>query len=1000
MSKRLKLILSLALTLCVVVSVCSLGGVFSSAQAIPQNVSIDFKNADNDWVTLSNTVIQDKSLNVTIYNFSEDTIVLSKIESNGTEIKYDGWTQNMRLEASGITTVGIAGKTNNNAVLTCTVTYYVEGNAQATSETCTAYIYASDGQNYTRIQDNATIDSGLGVYGLNTNTTIFPASDGSTSNSTVKRNVALFVYATCHDPSSSVTVYVDGSKYKKWEDFNFTLEFYNDGSKRDHAFFDKLSMTQTSNTGSLFLCSYGTDPSNKSITSEFNNNRDNPDGFSLQAGSNATVPAMFTGTIPTEASSTFTINLRQFGQTGGIFGLISSKTVEVDSQWNITVYNNNKGALRERLNTLSALGLNRSSYKSGWDAYETALKNAYTVLGTIKSSAAQVQTALSNVNNAYNNLVRYAVVYTNHYYYSGSDNTNPVKIATKTDMQVTNGAAYTAEVLTNGTYADYPFNRKTVVSSKNINVGDATNYTDSIDQYYWYVDTSELEAALARQAAKVRVDEDGNEVYSADSWQDYVDAATAAQKKLNDTSLFQADIDAATKSVKDAEKALVKLDIDVEWLSEGIGWAGNIIDNAYDDDMGLGWDTDELFASTYAQGLYANLVSAYNEAVEVTNDPDYTKAQADRVCAALWQAIDNLRVRDEKTKGLLNVDTVRHADIDQYGYYIGLRDKYIDGNGLRIVYNDILDNTGGNYRLNEADFTEDSWYMLQDALYGDFAQGNWACAMTEEAYPTYDGEDELSVPAYSMIHNIWFLASQADYNACRDNLLDKVNNLEWVVDYSSLEDKMAQAQSYDLSQYTQSTSEALRVAIEQAEEKLDKLQDPQLYGDPDAVTNDVVAQCVETLDNAITALRVKPTLAPASEEVAFIEDVESMICGEQIGQTVGEAVADLTIVNDCETAEIKVYDCNNRETALSEKLGTGYTVVLADKGGEVYERYTFVVKGDVNGDAEAEAGDFALVYDYAFNEDSLAGCYYEAADLNGDGVVDLCDAVMLQQMYA
>ncbi|MBR2589314.1 MAG: dockerin type I repeat-containing protein [Clostridia bacterium] len=987
MKKFTKGLLALLLIVSVAVSAFALTGVFSSAQAIPENVSIDFKNADNDWLTLSGTTIKDSALNVTVYNFSEDTIVLSKIENNGVRITYDGWTQNTRLEASGITTIGISGTTNAEAVFTVTITYYVEGNPTATAETATAYIFASAKQGYTSVTCDCGIESGLFRKGVDTKETLSPVNSGSVTQTGEYTRF----------PEVTASVYIDGSKYKTWDEVNAKIAFYN-GTIRDHSYFDKIKVSQSSNSGSFFVNGFGTDKDNKTFENTFD--KDKKEGFSVQAGKQATVDMTITGTIPTEESSKITVELRGYGQTAGIFGVLSSDTKSIEPKWDITVYNNDKALLRDRLTALSAMGLNKASYKSGWDAYESALKEAYTVLGTMTKTASQVSAALTSLNNAYNNLVRYAVVYTNHYYYSGTDNTNPVKIADKIDMKVTNGASYNVDVLTNGTYPDYPFNRKAVVNSKTINVGTATNYTDSIDQYYWYVDTTALEAAIAKQAAKAHVDEDGNDIYSADSWQNYADTAAAAQVALNNQSLFQADIDAATKSLNDAEKALVKLDIDVEWLAEGIGWAGNIIDNSYDDDMGLGWDTEELFASTYAQELYANLVSAYNEAVEVTNDPDYTKAQADRVCVALWQAINDLRVKDEVTKGLYNVDGIRHADIDQYGYFQGLRDKLIDPNGLRVVYNDILDNTSGNYKLNQADFTEDSWYMLQDALYGDFAQGNWACAMTEEAYPTYDGEGELSVPAYSMINNIWFLASQAEYNACRDNLIDKVNNLEWIVDYSALEDKLADATAYNLDEYTQATAGALADKIADASAKLDKLAEPQLYGDPEAVTNDVVAETVNDLQAAINALQIKPKLTPSSEDVDFVEGEDSTIYGEAVGQTVAEVMNDVTIINDSESVVVKVYDTDNREMALNSKIGTGYKLVLSGVDGEIYETHKFVIKGDVSGDAQAEATDFALVYDYAFNEDSLEGLFLEAADLNGDGYVDLCDAVMLQQMYS
>ena len=1004
MKKFTKGLLAVLLVVCVAVSAFALTGVFSSAQAIPKDVSIDFTGANNDWLTLSGTAIQDKALKVTIYNFSESTIVLTKLETNGTNIQWSGWSAGARLEASGVTNVGItSGSTTNNAVFTVTLTYYVEGNPTATAETCTAYIFASSSQGYISETQtgNLTCTSWITTGSLPLDTTISMSSltQASTTNRNVSRKGSVFTYNST-EPETTASIYVDGSKYKTWDELNFKLSLYN-GTKRDHAYFDKLTLTQTSSTGSLFFGDYGTNGTNKSITSEFNYDSKNPSGFQLQASSTqTTVDLPLTGTIPTEASSKFDVSLRTLGQTGGIFGLASMKTVEMNSDWHITVYNNNKSQLRDRLTELSGYGLNKASYKSGWDNYEKALKTAYTTLGTMKKTAGEVSSALTTLNNAYNNLVRYAVVYTNHIYYQGNDNTNPVQINQKIDMQVTNNANYTAEVLTNGTYPEYPFNRTNVERTKRIEVGTDTNYTETINQYYWNVDTTGLEAAIATQAAKVHVDEDGNPIYSEDSWQNYADAAAAATRALNDLTLFQADIDAATTTLNQAEKALVKLSIDTDWLEEGIGWASNIIDDSYDDDFGRGWQTSELFASPHAQTLYANLVSAYNEAVEVTNNPDFTKAQADRVCVSLWQAINDLRVVDDTTKGLLIVDNVYHADIDRYGYIQGLRDKLIDPNGLRVVFNDILDNTSGNYQLNEADFTEDSWYMLNDALYGDFAPNSWVCASTEEPYPTYDGEDEMSVPAYSMINNIWFLASQADYNACRDNLIDKVNHLEWIVDASALEEKQAEATEYDLTLYTKSSADALKAVIEDAAAKLEKLEEPQLYGDAEAVTNAVVAETVSELDTAIANLKLRPTLTPASADVEFVEAEDSTIYGETIGQTVDEALKDLTIVNDTEDVIIKIYDNNNVEQALNAKIGTGYRVVLSGTDGEIYETHTYVIKGDVIGDAKVSENDFALVYDYAFFEDTLEGYFLEAADLNGDGVVDLSDAIMVQDMFA
>ncbi len=1004
MKKYFKVLLSVILVICVAVSAFALTSVFSSAQAVAKGISTEFKGTNdfNYYVTLSSNTIQDTALQLVIYNDGEDTVLISKIENNGTSIRYTGFSQNMPVNPGDVTPIGISGTVNNNSVLIVTITYYKQGNPTATAETCSAYIFASDSQEYTAAESEGYIPFRPPAHGIGvvTTHTFSPVSTATLHYDDENENDKL-------EARNEIEIYVDGDRYTQWQDLNMSLSLFNYVEDygwqiwradlyRDHAYFDQLELEQTSQTGSMFFDGYGTDKDNPQIVSTFDG--ETKEGYFLQAGQNLTVSSVVTGKVPEEAESTFTLKLREYGQMGGFFGYGAIQTDEMHPQWNITVYNNNKKAIKDELAYLAGLGLNKSSYKSGWDAYESALKQAYVALGTNRIKAEGVQTALDNVIAAYNGLVRYAVVYTNHYFYQGNDDSNPVLIDQKIDMQVSNNASYAPDVLTNGTFTDYTFNRTNVVRNQMVAVDESNNYTQTINQYYWYVDTTALQATITIQENTVNTDEDGNEIYTADSWQNYADAAASARQVLNNTAAFQADLDAAKSALDAAHDALVKLDFDTAWLEEGIGWASNIIDNSYDDDFGRDWDTGELFASPYAQNLYANLVSAYNEAVEVTNDPDFTKAQADRVCAALWQAINNLRVKDETTKGLFQADNVRHADMDKYGYYKGLNDKLIENTGLRVVYNDILDNTAGNYRLNESDFTAESWYMLQNALYGNFAPDMWACASTEEPYPTYDGEDEMSVPAYSMLNNIWFLASQADYNACRDNLLDKVNHLEWIVDASALEEQTDLALAYNLSDYTNATAEPLRTALKQAQAMINKLEEPQYYGDAEAVTTEQANEMAEELAAAVAALQLKPYFETPTGGVSFGES--GYIYGEPIGQTIETALSHLTVANNYEGVVITVKDSQGNLKGSADAVGTGYTVTLSDTAGEVFETHTFVVMGDVVGDAVVGENDFVLVYDYAFFEDSLTGVFKEAADVNDDGVIDLSDAVTIQEMYA
>jgi len=75
-------------------------------------------------------------------------------------------------------------------------------------------------------------------------------------------------------------------------------------------------------------------------------------------------------------------------------------------------------------------------------------------------------------------------------------------------------------------------------------------------------------------------------------------------------------------------------------------------------------------------------------------------------------------------------------------------------------------------------------------------------------------------------------------------------------------------------------------------------------------------------------------------------------------------------------------------------MGTGTVVELVLRG-EVLETYTVVVAGDVNGDCLVDATDYVWL-DLAETYDvSLEGVSALAAELTGDGVVDVSDKIAL-----
>ncbi len=986
MKKFLKTSLSLLMAMALIVSSFAFTAIQSNAQVVAKDVSVAFTGAaKEDYVTMSGTTIQDPALAVMVYNDGEEQIELTAIESNGTSIVYSDYSQGMKIDAYQTAKIGISGTTTNNAVLSVTVTYRVTGNPVSTLETCTAYIYCSS-QSYSEAVVKCGIDSSFGVYGVHTKMTLGPLSSSSVPSESAS-------------PSTTASIYIDGSKYKTWGDFNLHMSIYEDDT-RDHAFFDKITVTQTSSTGSFLYGGYGSTATEKSVTSTYD--EDAATGFYINITQENTVDTAFSGTIPTEASSTVTMTLRGYGQTGGIAGVLAVKTKELTPTFTFTIYNNDKSAIRQRLDELSLLGLNSGSYTSdSWNTYESALKKAYIQLGTVQTTAANVSSALSTLNTAYNNLVRYVTVITNQYYYSGKDNTNPVLITRSYDLQIPNGSQYAPVVLQSDQYAEYPFNRQNTSSSVTVTADDATDYTFTVNQYYWKVDTSALEAAIQAQADKIHIDSDGNEMYTDDSWQAYVKAAESGKTVLNDTTLFQADIDAAVKVINNAKNSLVRLAVDTDWMDEGIAWAECILYNDYYTDPGYGWDTDALFLGD-AMTKKNLLEQAYNTAQTILADPEFQKADADAAAVDLWNAIYNLYIVDNTTKGLITSGGIRFADVSKYGYYQSLRDQTSDEYGLKDVFLDVTEDPSAEYdrySLNESDFTPESWYMLQDALYGSYEQGLFDLATTEEPYEVDSDVGELYVPAYSMINNIWYLASQADYNACRDNVINKINNLEYVLDSTALDEVCATAETIETSEYTAVSVESYQEVLVAAQDILAALAEPQLYGNENVVTQEQIDKAAADLQAAIEALDLIPLIDPIGDGVQINSTGE--VTGVSQSTTVAEAIADFDIIktdSDGYKGEYRIEDNDGNVCTEDEAVGTGYTLYLSYNGVD-YDSHQFIILGDVDGNAAKDDVDFWAVYNYSLDlptSTALEGIYFKAADMNGDGIVDLCDAIMIK----
>lgn len=82
------------------------------------------------------------------------------------------------------------------------------------------------------------------------------------------------------------------------------------------------------------------------------------------------------------------------------------------------------------------------------------------------------------------------------------------------------------------------------------------------------------------------------------------------------------------------------------------------------------------------------------------------------------------------------------------------------------------------------------------------------------------------------------------------------------------------------------------------------------------------------------------------------------------------------------------------------KVGTGTHILLYDQQGELIDRVTVVVPGDVNGSATVNTRDESIMYQYLLDQEDLTGAYWHAADYNHDDIVDVLDLVYLKRFIA
>ncbi len=155
----------------------------------------------------------------------------------------------------------------------------------------------------------------------------------------------------------------------------------------------------------------------------------------------------------------------------------------------------------------------------------------------------------------------------------------------------------------------------------------------------------------------------------------------------------------------------------------------------------------------------------------------------------------------------------------------------------------------------------------------------------------------------------------------------------------------------------------------------------------------MVAESVLTGNVTLTIASEFSKIVPKSESTVVVDKVTGYVTGVNKDTTVAQLKAELQ--NDAET--ITIVDFNGNVLADDALVGTGAVVSVNSKyTTAVYESKTVIIYGDLDGDGDVDADDFAKakqanVADETFySEEEKA--FFLANDVNGDGAIDVLDS--------
>lgn len=122
-----------------------------------------------------------------------------------------------------------------------------------------------------------------------------------------------------------------------------------------------------------------------------------------------------------------------------------------------------------------------------------------------------------------------------------------------------------------------------------------------------------------------------------------------------------------------------------------------------------------------------------------------------------------------------------------------------------------------------------------------------------------------------------------------------------------------------------------------------------------------------------------------------VTNSENFLTGFSVGSDVANLVAKVNALDSGIQVVIKKSDGTQ---ITSGTIATGMQMTITTSGSTV--TYTFVIRGDVNGDGKMSAIDYVMLRNYLDGKSSLAGAYLKSADTKSDGKVSALDYVLLR----